>query len=71
LDSSQLPDHSTSIHSDYELEVKNDIEEQNDTQPPELSNEEDEEITGPISQRYECAVSALGVLARPIPCLGR
>ncbi|KAJ7934415.1 hypothetical protein B0H13DRAFT_2305841 [Mycena leptocephala] len=43
MDSSQLPDDSTSIHSDYEPELQDDIEEQNDTQPPELSNEEDEE----------------------------
>ncbi|KAJ7846004.1 hypothetical protein B0H13DRAFT_1908059 [Mycena leptocephala] len=43
MDSSQLPDDSTSIHSDYEPELQDDIEEQNDTQLPELSNEEDEE----------------------------
>ncbi|KAJ6601928.1 hypothetical protein DFH09DRAFT_1069474 [Mycena vulgaris] len=43
MDSSQLPDDSTSIHSDYEPELQENIEKQNNTQPPELSDEEDEE----------------------------
>ncbi|KAJ7820864.1 hypothetical protein B0H13DRAFT_2377698 [Mycena leptocephala] len=45
MNSSQLPDDSTSIHSDYESELQEDIEKQNDTQPPELSDEEDEELS--------------------------